>query len=68
MGSLGGEVAKKKAMWIYPRVIGLNPSERWGHSACYCDGLVYVFGVRINFENTKLVMLYLEFISWFKYT
>lgn len=46
MGSLGGEVAtKKKAMWLYPKVAGVSPSERWGHSACYSNGLVYVFGV-----------------------
>lgn len=44
MGSLGGETAKKKAMWLYPKVLGFNPSERWGHSACYSHGLVYVFG------------------------
>lgn len=44
MGSLGGEVAKKKAMWLYPKVLGFNPSERWGHSACCSHGVVYVFG------------------------
>lgn len=47
MGSLGGEVAKKKAMWLYPKVLGFNPSERWGHSACCSHGVVYVFGVCI---------------------
>ncbi|EOY11668.1 Galactose oxidase/kelch repeat superfamily protein, putative isoform 2 [Theobroma cacao] len=44
MGSLGAETAKKKAMWLYPKVSGFNPSERWGHSACYSNGVVYVFG------------------------
>ncbi|KAA8536732.1 hypothetical protein F0562_029210 [Nyssa sinensis] len=44
MGSLGAEVAKKKAMWLYPKLMGFNPSERWGHSACYSNGFVYVFG------------------------
>ncbi|KAJ4841999.1 hypothetical protein Tsubulata_029895 [Turnera subulata] len=44
MGSLSGETAKKKAMWLYPKVLGFNPSERWGHSACYSNGAVYVFG------------------------
>uniref|UniRef100_A0A1D1YZC3 Rab9 effector protein with kelch motifs n=1 Tax=Anthurium amnicola TaxID=1678845 RepID=A0A1D1YZC3_9ARAE len=34
----------KKAMWLYPKVMGFNPSERWGHSACCCDAVVYVFG------------------------
>jgi hypothetical protein len=45
MGSLGSETAKKKAMWLYPKVLGFNPSERWGHSASYSHGVVYVFGV-----------------------
>ncbi|XP_059438300.1 uncharacterized protein LOC132171093 [Corylus avellana] len=44
MGSLGGETAKKKAMWLYPKVLGSHPSERWGHSACSSHGVVYVFG------------------------
>ncbi|KAI4301699.1 hypothetical protein L6164_034950 [Bauhinia variegata] len=44
MGSLGAETAKKKAMWLYPKVLGFNPSERWGHSACFSEGLMYVFG------------------------
>ncbi|XAR52707.1 hypothetical protein NMG60_11020911 [Bertholletia excelsa] len=43
MGSLGGEVANK-ATWLYPKIAGFNPSERWGHSACYSNGLIYVFG------------------------
>lgn len=50
MGSLGGEEAtRKKAMWLYPKLMGFNPSERWGHSACYFQGNMYVFGVCINF-------------------
>ncbi|KAG6586212.1 Rab9 effector protein with kelch motifs, partial [Cucurbita argyrosperma subsp. sororia] len=40
----GGEVSKKKAMWLYPKAMGFTPSERWGHSACYYQGNVYVFG------------------------
>ncbi|KAK7344277.1 hypothetical protein VNO77_13714 [Canavalia gladiata] len=44
MGSLVAETAKKKAMWLYPKVLGFNPSERWGHSACFSGGLMYVFG------------------------
>ncbi|GMN44040.1 hypothetical protein TIFTF001_013235 [Ficus carica] len=44
MGSLGVEVAEKKAMWLYPKVMGFNPSERWGHSACFSQGILYVFG------------------------
>ncbi|CAA6662179.1 unnamed protein product [Spirodela intermedia] len=38
---------KKRAMWLYPRAAGFNPSERWGHSACCSDGVLYVFGVRL---------------------
>lgn len=49
MGSLPGETARKKAMWLYPKVTGLNPSERWGHSACYARGVLYIFGVCSNF-------------------
>ncbi|XP_072958857.1 uncharacterized protein [Typha angustifolia] len=45
MGSLGmEEVKRRKAMWLYPKVVGFNPPERWGHSACFLDGVVYVFG------------------------
>ncbi|CAK9150910.1 unnamed protein product [Ilex paraguariensis] len=44
MASPAGEAGKKKAMWLYPKVMGFNPSERWGHSACYSNGLLYVFG------------------------
>ena len=32
-------------MWLYPKILaGFNPSERWGHSTCYSDGHLYVFG------------------------
>ncbi|MED6134457.1 hypothetical protein PIB30_037254 [Stylosanthes scabra] len=45
LGSLVPEVAgKMKSMWLCPKVLGFNPSERWGHSACFSDGLMYVFG------------------------
>ncbi|XP_072076003.1 uncharacterized protein [Arachis hypogaea] len=45
LGSLGAEVAgKMKAMWLCPKVSGFDPSERWGHSACFFNGLMYVFG------------------------
>ncbi|TYI57949.1 hypothetical protein E1A91_D11G318200v1 [Gossypium mustelinum] len=44
MESFGAQMAKRKAMWLYPEVSGFNPSERWGHSACYSNGVVYVFG------------------------
>lgn len=35
------------AMWVYPKMMGANPSERWGHSACYFNGLIYIFGVSL---------------------
>ncbi|RDX79326.1 Rab9 effector protein with kelch motif, partial [Mucuna pruriens] len=44
MGSLLPQTPKKKAMWLYPKVLGFNPSERWGHSACFSGRLMYVFG------------------------
>ncbi|XP_019426710.1 PREDICTED: rab9 effector protein with kelch motifs-like [Lupinus angustifolius] len=44
MESLVAETSKKKAMWLYPKVLGFNPSERWGHSACFSNGLMYIFG------------------------
>ncbi|KAJ1417179.1 Kelch-type beta propeller [Sesbania bispinosa] len=44
MSSVSPEAAKKKAMWMYPKVMGFDPSERWGHSACFSKGLMYVFG------------------------
>ncbi|KAF8018317.1 hypothetical protein BT93_H3266 [Corymbia citriodora subsp. variegata] len=40
----GGESATKKAMWLYPKVVGFNPPERWGHTACYSQGHLYIFG------------------------
>ncbi|KAI4304252.1 hypothetical protein MLD38_039793 [Melastoma candidum] len=33
-----------KPTWIYPKVVGFSPPERWGHSACYSHGHIYVFG------------------------
>lgn len=52
-GGGGGETSKKKAMWLYPKVMGFTPSERWGHSACYYQGNVYVFGVCSLFSLLK---------------
>ncbi|XVE89556.1 hypothetical protein DITRI_Ditri20bG0005500 [Diplodiscus trichospermus] len=65
MGSLGVETAKKKAMWLYPKVSGFNPSERWGHSSCYSNGVVYVFGGccgGLNFSD--ILMLNLNTMVW----
>jgi hypothetical protein len=42
---LAENTPKNKAMWFYPKVLGFNPSQRWGHSACFSGRLMYVFGV-----------------------
>ncbi|XP_042475191.1 acyl-CoA-binding domain-containing protein 4-like isoform X2 [Macadamia integrifolia] len=64
MGSLGGE-AVKKAMWLYPKVLGFNPSERWGHSACYSNGVVYVFGGCCGgLHFSDVLMLDLGTMAW----
>ncbi|CAJ1869514.1 unnamed protein product [Sphenostylis stenocarpa] len=44
MSSSLPQVPNKKTMWLHPKVLGFNPSERWGHSACFSKGLMYVFG------------------------
>ncbi|KAJ6775540.1 hypothetical protein OIU79_018665 [Salix purpurea] len=65
MGSQGGEAAKKKAMWLYPKVLGFNPSERWGHSACYSHGVVYVFGGCCGgLDFSDVLMLNLDTMVW----
>jgi hypothetical protein len=38
-------------MWLYPKVVGFNPPERWGHSACFFEGVIYVFGVCIRVHS-----------------
>nr|XP_027107964.1 uncharacterized protein LOC113727807 isoform X1 [Coffea arabica] len=65
MGSLGGEIARKKAMWLSPKVIGVSPSERWGHSACYSNGLVYIFGGCCGgMHFSDVLVLNLETMDW----
>ncbi|CAI9103553.1 OLC1v1002056C1 [Oldenlandia corymbosa var. corymbosa] len=65
MGSLGSEVAKKKAMWLYPKVAGFCPSERWGHSACYSSGSVYIFGGCCGgMHFSDVLVLNLERMDW----
>ncbi|XP_022720144.1 acyl-CoA-binding domain-containing protein 4-like isoform X2 [Durio zibethinus] len=65
MGSLGAETAKKKAMWLYPKVSGFSPSERWGHSACYSNGVVYVFGGCCGgLHFSDVLMLNLNTMVW----
>ncbi|KAK9136679.1 hypothetical protein Sjap_007273 [Stephania japonica] len=61
------EGAKKKAMWLYPTVSGFNPSERWGHSACCSNGLVYVFGGCCGgLHFGEVLMLDLGKMAWSK--
>ncbi|CAN4110948.1 unnamed protein product [Withania somnifera] len=67
MGSLDGVVSvqKKKAMWLYPKVMGVHPSERWGHSSCYSNGFVYVFGgCRGGLHFSDVLVLNLEAMAW----
>ncbi|GAB4855654.1 hypothetical protein Ancab_024276 [Ancistrocladus abbreviatus] len=64
MGSLGGE-APRKAMWLYPKAVGFNPSERWGHSACYSHGLVYIFGGCCGgLHFSDVIVLNLTTMAW----
>ncbi|XP_077219331.1 uncharacterized protein LOC143853450 [Tasmannia lanceolata] len=64
MGSLG-EIVKKKVMWLYPKVSGFNPSERWGHSACCSNGVVYVFGGCCGgLHFSDVLMLDLDTMVW----
>ncbi|MFQ6635298.1 hypothetical protein Gotur_011713 [Gossypium turneri] len=65
MESFGAQMAKRKAMWLYPKVSGFNPSERWGHSACYSNGVVYVFGGCCGgLHFSDVLMLNLNTMSW----
>ncbi|GAB2229010.1 hypothetical protein Droror1_Dr00023145 [Drosera rotundifolia] len=65
MGSLGGEVIAKKAMWLYPKAMGFAPSERWGHTSCYSHGLVYVFGGCCGgLHFSDVLVLNLNTMSW----
>ncbi|XP_057428102.1 serine/threonine-protein phosphatase BSL1 homolog isoform X2 [Lotus japonicus] len=68
MGSLVAETEKKKkAMWLYPKVLGFNPSERWGHSACFSGGLMYVFGGCCGgLHFSDVLTLDLERMQWSK--
>ncbi|XP_042438308.1 acyl-CoA-binding domain-containing protein 5-like isoform X2 [Zingiber officinale] len=66
MGSRGVEAVKRrKAMWLYPKVPGFNPPERWGHSVCFFDGAVYVFGGCCGgMHFSDVLALNLETMSW----
>ncbi|KAL6514818.1 hypothetical protein OROGR_020397 [Orobanche gracilis] len=66
MGSLGGsDVPRKKTMWLYPKMMGANPSERWGHSACYFNGLIYIFGgCRGGVHFSDVLVCNLSTMTW----
>ncbi|KAL6513308.1 hypothetical protein OROGR_020794 [Orobanche gracilis] len=66
MGSLGGsDVPRKKTMWLYPKMMGANPSERWGHSACYFNGLIYIFGgCRGGVHFSDVLVCNLSTVTW----
>ncbi|KAL3843546.1 hypothetical protein ACJIZ3_000949 [Penstemon smallii] len=54
-------------MWVCPKVMGAtaNPSERWGHSACYFNGLVYIFGgCRGGMHFSDVLVCNLETMDW----
>ncbi|KAI3717177.1 hypothetical protein L1987_68610 [Smallanthus sonchifolius] len=56
----------KKAVWFYPRFMGLiNPSERWGHSACFSNGFLYIFGGCCGgLHFSDVLVLNLETMAW----
>uniref|UniRef100_A0A0D3EMX6 DCD domain-containing protein n=1 Tax=Oryza barthii TaxID=65489 RepID=A0A0D3EMX6_9ORYZ len=56
---------RRKAMWLYPKVVGFNPPERWGHSACFFEGVVYVFGGCCGgLHFSDVLTLNLETMAW----
>ncbi|KAK3160681.1 hypothetical protein QOZ80_1BG0062930 [Eleusine coracana subsp. coracana] len=56
---------RRKAMWLYPKVVGFNPPERWGHSACFFEGVVYVFGGCCGgLHFSDVLTLNVETMSW----
>lgn len=60
-------VAMNKAMWLYPKIMGFNPSEKWGHTACYSNGFLYVYGGccgGLHFRD--VFVLNLETMAWNK--
>ncbi|KAK3199402.1 hypothetical protein Dsin_022817 [Dipteronia sinensis] len=68
MGSLGGHESEKKkspTMWIFPKILGFSPPQRWGHSACYSNGVVYVFGGCCGgMHFSDVLMLNLDIMVW----
>nr|XP_043608740.1 RING finger protein B-like [Erigeron canadensis] len=65
MGSLGNGEFKKATMWLYPKFMGFNPSERWGHSACYSNGFLYIFGGCCGgLHFSDVLVLNLETMAW----
>ncbi|KAL5700845.1 hypothetical protein ACHQM5_026248 [Ranunculus cassubicifolius] len=65
MRSLGSTEAVNKAMWLYPKVAGFDPSDRWGHSACCYNGLVYIFGGCCGgLHFSDVLILDLDTMTW----
>ncbi|KAL8248955.1 hypothetical protein R6Q59_005823 [Mikania micrantha] len=55
----------KKAVWFYPRFMGFNPSERWGHSACFSNDFLYIFGGCYGgLHFSDVLVLNLETMVW----
>ncbi|XP_021772399.1 rab9 effector protein with kelch motifs-like [Chenopodium quinoa] len=67
MGSLGSYegIEGKKVMWLYPKVVGSNPSERWGHTSCFYQGHVFVFGGCCGgMHYSDVLVLNLDTVCW----
>ncbi|KAK2403245.1 Galactose oxidase/kelch repeat superfamily protein [Trifolium repens] len=66
---LAEHTPKNKAMWFYPKVLGFNPSQRWGHSACFSGRLMYVFGGCCGgLHFSDVLCLDLDKMEWNKVT
>ncbi|KAK1401844.1 Galactose oxidase/kelch repeat superfamily protein [Heracleum sosnowskyi] len=63
----GEVVAMNKPMWLYPKIMGFNPPEKWGHTSCYSNGFLYVYGGccgGLHFRD--VLVLNLETMAWNK--
>ncbi|CAN0897263.1 Acyl-CoA-binding domain-containing protein 4 [Linum grandiflorum] len=56
---------QQQAMWLYPKLHGFNPSQRWGHSSCYSHGSLYIFGGCCGGQHLSDVqMLNMATMTW----
>ncbi|KAJ7538156.1 hypothetical protein O6H91_11G036400 [Diphasiastrum complanatum] len=55
----------KRPMWVYPETTGADAPERWGHSACFCEGKLYIFGGCCGgLHFRELLTLDLKTMAW----